>query len=274
MESASYIVAEARPLGLGVKELWAYRELFYFFAWRDIKIRYKDALLGVAWAVIQPLLLMAIVTIFFGRLLRVPSDGVPYPLFAYSGLLLWAFFSGTVNTSAASMVTNAPIVKKVYFPRIIIPVSAALVSLFDWAMALPPFLLLTVTYGVPLRPLAWFGAVLAGLALAAIAAIGVGSFFASMSILYRDFRYILPFSIQVAFFLTPVIFPPSIVPERARFLLALNPMAGAITLTRVALGSPDPSAMEIAISFASALVLFIVGVSVFRATERHFADRS
>jgi lipopolysaccharide transport system permease protein len=269
-----YTIGEEGLFRLGLRELWAYRELFYFFAWRDIKIRYKEAVLGVTWAVIQPLLMMAIVTIFFGRLLRVPSDGIPYPLFAYSGLLVWTFFAGAVNGATTSMVSSAPIIKKIYFPRIIIPISATLVSLFDWVMALGPFLLLTLAYGIAIRPVEWLAALTAGLVVAGLTATGIGSFFASMSVLFRDFRYVLPFSIQIGFFLTPVIFPPSIVPEKARLLLALNPMAGAIALTRTGLGAPSPSPTELTLSVGMALILCVGGTAVFRLTERHFADRS
>ena len=214
------------------KELWRYRELFFFFTWRDIKIKYKQTVLGLLWAVIQPLIMMIIFTFFFGRVLHVPSQNMPYPIFVFSGLLIWTTFSTGLVNAANSMVTNSQIIKKIYFPRLIIPVSSILVALFDFLMAFILFIPLLIYYK---QSVSWTACWIWPLALGvcAVATLGPGSLLAALNVKYRDFRYVIPFVVQVLFFLTPVIYPASMLAEPlSQHLLALSPMYAAVELFR------------------------------------------
>lgn len=253
-------------------DLWMYRELLYFLAWRDVLVRYKQTVIGIAWAVIQPLLLMAILTFVFSWLAKLPSGGSPYPLLVFSGLLPWFFFSQAFGNAANSLIGNANMVSKVYFPRMIIPLSAVIVCLVDFTIAFALFLLLALILGALPD---WRIVALPGfLLIAVITAVGAGLWIAALNVKYRDFRYVVPFMIQVGMYLSPVGFASSLVPEKWRMLYALNPMVGVIDGFRWAFlrGNPDLYLPGLALSMVLSVVLLVFGVRFFRRTERQFAD--
>lgn len=254
------------------RELWRYRELFYFFTWRDVKIKYKQTALGFLWAVLQPLFMMLIFTFFFGKALNIPSQNLPYPVYVFSGLLVWNMFSTGLTNASNSMVNNASIIKKIYFPRLIIPVSSILVALFDFLMAFALFVVLLLYYQ---QPLSWLAIILwpAGLLITIIAALGMGSWLAALNVKYRDFRYVIPFLVQVLFFLTPVIYPVSMLKyPLLKYVLACSPMYAAIELFRMPLTGLYPETTLLTISLASGLTLLIIGLVYFKRTEDFFAD--
>lgn len=268
----SVIDAERRSL-FDWAELWRYRELFYFFTWRDIKIKYKQTVLGFVWVVLQPLLMMIIFTLFFGRALNVPSQNLPYPIFVFSGLLVWNMFSAGLTSSANSMVNNSQIIKKIYFPRLVVPGAALLVSLFDFLMSFILFIGLLIIYGQEVS----FHAIWAwpmSILLALVATLGPGSWLAALNIKYRDFRYVVPFLIQVLFFLTPVIYPVTFLKhDILQYLLACNPIYGAIELFRFPLNVEAGLNLNyFLISGGSCLIILMIGVVYFRKTENFFAD--
>jgi len=268
-----YEIKPAKGLQLNLKELWDYRELFYIFTWRDVKVKYKQTVLGFAWAVLQPFIMMVVFSLFFGKLLGVPSDGIPYPIFVYSGLLLWNIFSTGLSGAGNSMVTNAEIIKKIYFPRLIIPISSILVALFDFLMAFIVYIgiLLFYQFQVSIMKLALF--LPASLLITIITTFGLGSLLAALNVKYRDFRYVIPFLVQLLLFLTPVIYPVSIIKERSlQYIFALNPMTGAINLLRSAIIDRPLDADLFLISVGSTIILFITGLLYFRKTEAYFAD--
>lgn len=257
---------------LGFNELWEYRELFYFFTWRDIKVKYKQTFLGFAWAILQPFIMMVIFSLFFGKALNVPSDGIPYPLFAFSGLMLWNVFSTGLSGAGNSMVSNANIIKKIYFPRMIIPMSSILVAVFDFFMAFVVYLGLVIyfDYGIELKTVYL---VPLSILLTIIATYGPGLLIAALNVKYRDFRYVLPFIVQVGLFLTPVIYPISLVSNPIlQKVLSLNPMYAPITLVRNALIDNPLDYQNLFISITSSLFLLIIGLIYFRKTESYFAD--
>jgi lipopolysaccharide transport system permease protein len=267
-------VFQIRPvtgwIGVNWRELWQARDLLVQLVSRDIKVRYKQTALGAAWAILQPLLTMVVFSVFFGRLARVPSDGIPYPLFAYCGLLPWQLFVQAVNESAHSLVQNEPLVTKVYVPRLILPVAAALGGVVDFAVASVLLAALMVGYGW------WPGLAVVVLpalvALALAAALAVGLWLAALNIQYRDVRYTLPFLIQFWLLATPIAYPASLVPETWRVLYGLNPMAGVVEAFRWALvGGPAPGPM-LAVSVVTVAVLLLGGLAYFRHMERQFAD--
>jgi lipopolysaccharide transport system permease protein len=266
---------EIKPVGklsLGLSELLEYRELFYFFTWRDIKIKYKQTAFGVLWAILQPFLMMIIFTFFFGRALGVPSDNIPYPLFVYSGLLLWNVFSSGLANASNSMVSNANIIKKIYFPRLIIPMSAILVALFDFLMAFAIYIGLLIYYQ---HPVDWTIVLYLPLSIliTVLTTFGLGTFIAALNVKYRDFRYVIPFMIQILLFVTPVIYPVSIIKYKwAQFLLTLNPMAGAIDLLRSTVTHVMINTQLVGTGLAVSIFLFVVGLFYFRKTEYYFAD--
>ena len=267
-----YEIKPAGKLSLGLTELWDFRELFYFFTWRDIKVKYKQTVLGFLWAILQPFLLMIVFSIFFGQALSVPSDNIPYPVFVYSGLMLWNVFSSGLSNAANSMVANAGIIKKIYFPRLIIPMSAILVALFDFIMAFVVYIWLLIYYksSVNLMIIIYFPL---SLLITILTTFGLGAFIAALNVKYRDFRYLIPFMIQVLFFLTPVIYPVSITKiEWMKNLLLLNPMTGAIDLIRSTITHAPINWPLILLSTTTALALFLVGLFYFRKTEYYFAD--
>jgi lipopolysaccharide transport system permease protein len=272
IEVTEYTIESSRRGFFNYKELWIYRELFYFFTWRDVKIKYKQTILGFLWAILQPLLMMIIFTLFFARALNIPSQNLPYPVYSFSGLLIWNLFSSGINNASNSMVSNSSIIKKIYFPRIIIPVSSILVAFFDFIMAFLLFVGILLFYQQPVSLLAivvWPLSILLGM----IATLGLGSGLAALNVKYRDFRYIIPFLIQVLFFLSPVIYPISLLkyPE-LKFILACSPIYAAIELFRMPLTGIMPELFPLCTSLASALLLLTLGVVYFRRTEDFFAD--
>lgn len=256
-------------VSLDLAGVWEHRELLFFLTWRDIKLRYKQTTLGVLWAIIQPTAPMLIFTLVFGRLVDVPADG-PYPLFAFAGLLPWTYFANAVTNSATSVVTSANLITKVYFPRMIIPGSATLAALMDFVIGLGVLAVLMVWYRVP--PHATLLVLPLLVVLTTILALGVGLFFAALTVQYRDVRYALPFLIQFWMFATPIIFPSRIVPERWQWAVALNPMAGIIENFRAALFGRAIDWGALALSAAMAASILAYAAFSFRRFERKFAD--
>ncbi len=254
------------------RDLWQYRELFYFLAWRDILVRYKQTVIGIAWSVIRPLLTMVVFTFVFGKLAKLPSGGVPYPILVYSAMLPWQFFANSLSESSNSLISNANMLSKIYFPRLIIPTSAVVVSLADFLISFIILAALMVWYkfipGWRILSLPFF------LFLALIAAMGFGLWLASLNVKYRDFRYIVPFIVQFGLYISPVGFSSSIVPEKWRLLYSLNPMVGVIDGFRWAILGKGAQIYwpGFCLSLALTLGVFIWGVWYFRKTERTFAD--
>jgi len=255
---------------LNLRELWAYRELLMVLTQRDIKVRYKQTVLGVAWAVIQPLLTMILFSIVFGRLAKIPSDGLPYPIFVYAGLLPWTFFANALSASGNSLVGQQHLISKVYFPRLIIPLSSVGTGLIDFAVSAVILLALMLYFGI-----GWSSHLLAVplLILAVIfIALGVGTLLSALTVSYRDFRYVVPFMVQFWMYATPVVYPASLFPEKWRWVLFLNPMAGLIEGFRSAFLSQPFDWTGIAISMVVAAAVFVCGVFYFEKMERRFAD--
>jgi lipopolysaccharide transport system permease protein len=254
----------------GLKELWEYRELLYFLTWRDIKVRYKQTVLGAAWAIIQPFFMMVVFSLFFGYLAKVPSDGIPYPIFAYCALL-WQLFAHALTESSNSLVANERLITKVYFPRLVVPISAVLGGLLDFAIAFVILLLMMAYYGV--RPTWAIVTLPAFLLLAMLTALGVGLWLSALNVKYRDVRYTISFLIQFWLFATPVAYSSSIVPARWRALYGLNPMAGVVEGFRWALlGKSEGPGALLAVSVAVVILILIGGLYYFRRMEAEFAD--
>src|SRR3989344_9678192 len=253
------------------REVWRYKELLYFFVWRDIKVKYKQTIVGIGWAVFQPFVTMVVFSVFFGKLIQVPSDGIPYPIFVYTGLLFWQLFASALGDTSNSLISNTSIVTKVYFPRIILPLADTAnkyVDLFFASLALI-FLMFYYGYvpglvGILLIPLL--------LAITSATAVGAGLMLASINVKYRDVRYIMPFFMQLLLFLTPVIYPSSIAGKYA-WLLSFNPMTGVIKAARAGLLGTGPIGWySLAISSFAAVILLTAGIYFFKKTERYFAD--
>lgn len=254
-----------------MSELWHYRELIFFLTWRDISVRYKQTVLGAAWAIIQPFFTMLVFSLFFGRLGKMPSDGLPYPLFVYCALLPWQLFAYSLMESGNSLVANERLITKVYFPRLIIPLTAALAGLIDFTIALTVLLGMMVFYRIIPTPALWTFPLFVFLTL--LTALGVGLWLSALNVQYRDVRYIIPFVIQLWLFATPIAYPASLIPENWRVLYGINPMAGVVEGFRWALlGTGNAPGPLLAISALVALVLFISGMYYFRRVERTFAD--
>lgn len=258
-------------ISLNLKDLWNYRELLYFLTWRDIKIRYKQTLIGATWAILQPFFTMVVFSVFFGRIVKIPSEGIPYPIFSYSGLLLWIYFSSAVANSGNSVIGSSNLITKVYFPRLIIPLSAALPGIVDYFIALCILILMMLFYGfVPnlfiiFLPLVVF--------FAFISATGLGLWLSALNVKYRDVKYAIPFFIQLLLFATPVIYPATMLPQRFRWLLSLNPISGIIDAHRACILGYKPIDWPLlGISILVSLFIFITGLYYFRRTERSFAD--
>jgi lipopolysaccharide transport system permease protein len=254
-----------------LRELWVYKELLYFFTWRDLKVRYKQTVVGAGWAIFQPFMTMVVFTIFFGNLAKMPSDNVPYPIFVYTGLLFWNFFSSALSDTSNCLIANQAIITKVYFPRLILPISSVLTKLVDFAVAsiVLGFLMIYYGYypsimGILITPLL--------LVITFMASVGLGLSLAAVNVKYRDVRYVLPYFIQMLMFLTPVIYPASIAGKYS-WMLAVNPMTGVIQNARAAiLGTAEVNWLLISISFIATLALLAFGIIVFKKTERYFAD--
>ena len=276
MKTASEIpVVRIEPsrgwVSLRLHELWEFHELLYFLAWRDIKVRYKQTALGVAWAIIQPFFTMVIFSIFFGKLGRIPSDGVPYPIFAYAALVPWTFFAHGLNHSSNSLVSGAQLIKKVYFPRLIVPIAAVLSGVIDFILAFIVLLGMMLYYGmVPTSNVVWLPAFLL---LALTTSLGVGLWLSTLNVEYRDVRHAVPFITQFWLFATPIAYPSTLLSEPWRTLYGLNPMVGVVEGFRWALLGTDtgPGAM-ILVSCLMALAILITGAFYFRRMEKTFAD--
>jgi len=259
-------------ISLNLREIPEFRDLLYFLVWRDIKVRYKQTALGVLWVILQPLLAMVLFTIIFGKLARVPSDGIPYPLFVYSGLLLWNFFSAALNNSGNSLIANSNLISKVYFPRLIIPASATLSGIPDFLISSVIFIGICIFYnaapqvaGIILIPFLLF--------LVIMVAIGCGLWLSALNVEYRDFQYVIPFLLQIWMFATPVIYPSTLFPEKYRWLLALNPMCGIIEAFRaISIGHRQIKWELLGISIVISSLIFVSGLLYFKKVERSFAD--
>ena len=256
---------------LGLGELWAYRELLYFLVWRDVKVRYKQTVLGVAWAILQPLATMLLFSLFFGRLAKMPSDGVPYPLFALSALVPWTFFANGLTQSANSVVISQNLITKVYFPRLAIPFATVLAGALDFVLAFALLVAFMAWYGFAPSPNAL--GVLPYSLLALVATLGVGMWLAALNVQYRDVRYAVPFLVQLWLFATPIAYPSTLLAGPWRTLYALNPMVAVVDGFRWSLvGTTAPPTSTIAASSAVALLVLVTGAFYFRRMEQSFAD--
>jgi lipopolysaccharide transport system permease protein len=266
----TYIRPGSRAMSFTLAELWQARELMYFLVWRDVKVRYKQTILGVAWSILQPFLTMVVFTIFFGRLAKVPSDGVPYPLFSLAALVPWTYFATAVSNGSSSLVGNQHLIAKVYFPRVLVPLTAVVMPAVD----------LAVSFGMVIVLMAWYqiAPTAAVLLLPLYVLLGIATAFAvtlwtsGLSVRYRDARYVLPFLIQIWLFVTPVAYPASMVPEQWRLIYALNPMATVVEGFRSSLlGTPAPGAM-VAVAVAVAAGALAAGMTYFRSVEGSIVD--
>ena len=254
------------------RDLWRYRELFYFLAWRDLLVRYKQTVIGVAWAVLRPFLTMVVFTVVFGKLAKLPSGGIPYPILVFAGMLPWQFFSNALSESSGSLVTNANLISKVYFPRMIVPAGAVIVGFVDFLISFVIMAALMVWYGfapgiqILTLPL-WVG-------LAFLAAIGPGLFITALNVKYRDFRYVIPFVVQFGLYISPVGFRSDVVPEQWRLLYSLNPMVGVIDGFRWAICGGEFAIYWPGFAASLGITVFFLwfGIRYFRKTEKTFAD--
>ena len=254
------------------KELWRFRDLTYFFAWRDFKVKYKQTVIGVLWVVFQPLVTMVVFTVFFGNLAKIPSDNIPYPIFVYTGLLFWTLFSNSLTNASNSFTSNEGIVTKIYFPRIILPLSAVITNLVDFVISAAILGIMMIFYhytpsliGILLLPVL--------ILMTILSTMGIGLLLAALNVKYRDVRYILPFFIQILIFVTPVIYPVSIVSPENRWVLGLNPMSGVISAARSGLLGNSPIDWTLlGISAISMTVYCLIGFIYFRLVEKYFAD--
>jgi lipopolysaccharide transport system permease protein len=257
-------------VALNLRDLWNYRELLYFLTWRDIKVRYKQTFLGAAWAVLQPFFTMVVFSIFFGQLAKVPSDGIPYPIFSYCALLPWSYFSGALDRASNSLVGSSHLITKVYFPRLAIPISAVTAGLVDFGIAFVVLLGMMIYYG--------FAPTMAALTLplflllAVATALAVGLWLSALNVQYRDVRYTIPFLTQFWLFATPIAYSSSLVPEQWRAWYGLNPMAGVVEGFRWALLGKEPPTSLLAVSAVVVVLLLIGGLYYFRRMEKTFAD--
>lgn len=263
-------IGRSRSVAQTIGDLWRDRELLYFLVWKDIKVKYKQTALGVAWVVLQPLIGMLLFTLLFGKVAKLPSDGLPYPIFYFSSLLSWTYFSTALIMASNSVISNTSLITKVYFPRILLPAASAIGSLLDLAIASVIMIGLLVYYEVPLNPgLALLPLVLA---LLVVFTIGVGQLLAALNVNYRDIKHALPFLVQLWMFASPVVYPMSMVPENYRWLVSLNPIAGIIEATRALIaGRPVPWEW-LGISSLMTVVIFAFGLWYFQRTARRFAD--
>jgi lipopolysaccharide transport system permease protein len=254
-----------------LRELWVYRELLYFLVWRDIKVRYKQTALGASWAIIQPFFTMVVFSLFFGRLAGIPSDGVPYPIFSFAALVPWTFFANGLTMSSNSLVSSQNLLKKVYFPRLAIPIATVLAGVVDFVLAFIVLLVMMLFYGiVPTVNVVWLPVFLL---LALVTAMGAGFWLSALNVLYRDVRYAVPFMVQFWLFATPIAYPSSLLDEPWRTLYGLNPMVGVVEGFRWALlGTETQPGPIIAVSAAAAVALLVGGLFYFRRMEKMFAD--
>lgn len=255
---------------LKITELWEYRELLYFLIWRDVKVRYKQTVLGAAWAIIQPFATMVVFSIFFGKLGKIPSDGIPYPVFAFTALLPWTFFANGLSQSSNSLVGSAHLITKVYFPRLVMPLSGVLAGLIDFVIAFVVLLGMMLFYGMePTAAVIWLPFFLL---LALTTALGTGLWLSALNVQYRDIRYVVPFLTQFWLFATPIAYPSSLLSHPWRTLYGLNPMAGVVEGFRWALLDSSPPGAMLAVSSGAAILLLISGLYYFQRMEKTFAD--
>jgi len=259
-------------LELHLHEVWQYRELLYFFVWRDVKVRYKQTVIGVAWVVLQPLMTMGVFTLFFGRLAKLPSNGLPYPVFYFAALVPWTYFSTALQSCTSVVVANQHVITKVYFPRLVLPLSAVVSGLVDFAIGFVVLLVVTAIYGIkPTLAALWLPVLLL---LAVLTALGVGLWMSALNALYRDVHYVVPFLVQFWMFASPVAYPSSLVPQRWRWLYGLNPMAGVIDGFRWALTGHGVAPGLLMLASASAvMVVLLGGLFFFQRMEGTIADR-
>jgi lipopolysaccharide transport system permease protein len=258
-------------VSLQLRELWDYRELLYFLIWRDIKVRYKQTVLGAGWAIIQPLFTMLVFSLFFGKLGKMPSDGIPYPLFSYTALVPWTFFAQGLSQSSDSLVGSSNLIKKIYFPRLAIPIGTVCAGMVDFALAFSVLLILCASYHVyPTINILWLPLFVL---LALITALGVGLWLSALNVKYRDVKYVVPFFTQVWMFATPIAYPSSLLSPKWRIVYGLNPMAGVVEAFRWALlGTKTAPSMMILISALAAIAILVGGAFYFRRMEKTFAD--
>ena len=257
-------------LPINLYELWLYRELLYFLVWRIIKVRYKQTILGVAWAVIQPFFMMVIFTLFFGKFMKVPREGISYPLFSYAALLPWMLFSEGISRSTNSLVQDSNLIQKVYLPRLIIPLSGVLSPLFDFIFSFLVFLGMMVYFGcAPSIKLVFLPVFLL---LTLVTALAVGLWLSAMNVRYRDVRHVIPFLVQIMFFASPIVYSSSSLPESWRVIYSLNPMVGVIEGFRWILLGTQPPGLEMLVSTTAMIVVLVSGAFYFRRMERNFAD--
>ncbi len=256
---------------LGLRDLWEYRELLFFFVWRDMKVRYKQTLLGASWAILQPFFTMVIFSVFFGRLAGMPSDGVPYPVFSFAALVPWTFFATGLAQASGSVVLHQSLIKKVYFPRLTIPIASVLAGAVDFLIAFTVLIGLMLFYGLtPTSNVVWVPLLLA---LALVTALGAALWLSALNVRYRDVQYLVPFLAQMWLFVTPVAYPSSLVPEPWRTVYGLNPMAGVVEGFRWALlGTTTAPGSMVLVSSIAAIALFVGGAYFFRRMESSFAD--
>ncbi len=270
LPSRVHIAPSQGWVSLQLRELWIYRELLYFLTWRDIKVRYKQTILGAAWAIIQPFFTMVVFSLFFGKLAKISSGGFPYPIFSYAGLLPWTFFANSLNQSSNSLVGSAHMITKVYFPRLVVPISSVLSGVVDFAVSFTVLILMMIFYqvrptlGVLMLPLL--------LLLALVTALGVGLWLSSLNVKYRDVRYAVPFLTQFWLFATPVVYPSTLLEEPWRTLYGINPMVGVVEGFRWALLGSDPPGPMLAVSALVSIALLVSGAFYFRRMEKTFAD--
>jgi lipopolysaccharide transport system permease protein len=278
-ETVLFIRPSSGWSALNLKELWLFRELVYFLTWRDVKVRYKQTALGAAWAILQPFLTMVVFSIFFGRLAKVPSDGVPYPIFSYTGLLPWGLFTKALTDAGRSLVAHRSMITKIYFPRLAIPIASVLGGVVDFALAFIVLIGMMLyynyapnsTYHIQLTPAVFTLPLF--LLLAIITALGVGLWLSALNVLYRDINYIIPFLTQFWLFITPVAYPASMIPEKWQLIYALNPMTGVVEGFRWALlGTVEAPGPMLAVSTTIAILGLVTGLFYFRRMERNFAD--
>lgn len=268
-------VTRIRPshgwVSLNLRDLWEYRELLYFLTWRDVKVRYKQTVLGAAWAILQPFFTMVVFSLFFGKLARVPSDGIPYPIFSYAALVPWQFFANGLTASSTSLVTSANLIKKIYFPRLVVPISAVLSGAVDFSLAFVVLLGMMLFYGtVPTAAIVWLPLLLL---LALVTSLGVGLWLTAMNVQFRDVRYAVPFLVQAWMFATPIAYPSSLLDEPWRTLYGINPMVGVVEGFRWALlGTETAPGPIVLVSAVVAVALLISGAYYFRRMEKTFAD--
>jgi lipopolysaccharide transport system permease protein len=266
-----HITPPTRWWVLPLAELWEYRELLYFYVWRELKVRYKQTAVGALWAVLQPLMTMLVFSLFFGKLAHIPSGGLPYPIFYYSALLPWTYFAGALTNATNKVVDNQNVITKVYFPRLILPISAVLSGLVDFCVSFCMFVVLMVYYKMHATPASTLLPLL--LLLAVLTALGVGLWLSALNAIYRDVRYVVPFLVQFWMFASPVVYPSSLVPAKWRPLYGLNPMAGVIEGFRWSLtGQGDPPGRMILVSAGMVVVLVVTGMMYFQSMETKIAD--